>query len=324
MNEHPFLQNLRSRKSTKRIGLPDALDERALQAALLLQNEQSAIPVLIGNHQKISQFAEQKQLDISLVECIDPAEYITEQHIQELYEKRRKKGMRIEQAAALLREDSVYAAGIMLQDGFIDGCVAGNISTTGHVLRAGISTVGLAPQMSVVSSYFLMLLPNGQSLCYADCGVVPDPDAIQLCDIAGAAAANYGRLTGETARVAFLSFSTKGSARHPRTQKVIDAYALFKEKFPHIAADGELQADAALIPAIARRKAPDSAVAGQSTVLIFPDLDSGNIAYKLTERLAGAIALGPIIQGLSLPFCDLSRGCTARDIADVSIICTAM
>jgi phosphate acetyltransferase len=220
--------------------------------------------------------------------------------------------------------DPLIFAGMMLVAGDANCCIAGAYSTTGSVLRAGISTIGLEEGSNIVSSFFLMLMPDGRVFAYADCGVVPDPSAAQLADIAGSTSSNFQKITGETPRVAFLSFSTKGSAEHPSVVKVREAAALFREKNPGIVSDGELQADAALIPRIAARKAPGSPLEGNSNVLIFPDLNSGNIAYKLTERLAGAQAFGPIIQGLARPFCDLSRGCSSSDIVNITAIAVQM
>jgi phosphate acetyltransferase len=205
----------------------------------------------------------------------------------------------------------------------VDGTVAGNISTTGEVIKAGIKTVGLPLGIKTVSSFFIMILPES-ILFYADGAVIPSPTAEQLCDIAGMTASNARSIMNMEPRVAFLSFSTKGSAEHPDIIKVREAFALFTQTYPDILADGELQVDAALIPSIAQRKAPHSPIQGQANILIFPDLDAGNIAYKITERLANAKAIGPIVQGLQKPYCDLSRGCSVQDIIDVSLICSVL
>jgi phosphate acetyltransferase len=208
---------------------------------------------------------------------------------------------------------------MMVREGLADGSVAGSLSTTGDVIRAGIQVVGMPPGISVVSSFFLMVFPHTNYL-YADCGVVPDPTAEQLADIAISTAANYKKLTGEEPRVAMLSFSTKGSASHPLIEKVQKATILVKQKQPTLIADGELQLDAAIVPSVSAMKAPGSPVAGTANVLIFPNLDAGNIAYKLTQRLAGAEAFGPIIQGLKKPCYDLSRGCSVGDIVSMAAI----
>jgi phosphate acetyltransferase len=213
---------------------------------------------------------------------------------------------------------------MMVRENLAAGAVAGSINTTGDVLKAGIQIIGLMKNIKVVSSSFLMILQNGEILTFADCAVIPDPDPEQLASIAISSAKTHQRLVGTEPCVAMLSFSTKGSAKHPMTEKVIQALQLVKEIEPSLKIDGELQFDAAYIPEIGNRKAPRSPVAGKANVFIFPDLNAANIGYKLVQRLAGAEAVGPVIQGLAKPYNDLSRGCSVDDIVNVAAICSIL
>ncbi len=320
-----YTQELREKASLlkKTIAFPDSLDERTIRAAEILIRENIARPVLIGSLEEIQQLADSLKISLNSIEIINPVHSdFTEEFTEKFFKKRESKGITIEQAREEVLKPLIFA-GIMADTGRVDGCVAGSLSTTGDVLRAGFQTVGTAEGIKTVSSYFLMVLKD-RILAYADCGVLPEPTAEQLAEIAFSTAVNFKNVTESEPRVAFLSFSTKGSATHPSVIKIQEAFALFKKNSPDIIADGELQFDAAFVPEIAARKAPGSVLKGEANVFIFPDLNSGNIAYKITEHLAGAQAIGPIVQGLRRPYCDLSRGCTADDIVDVTAICCLM
>ncbi len=317
----------KAKKNLKTVVLPESYDERMLFAAQQIVEQGLAKIVILGNTDEVKGAASAKGVDLTGVEIVDPATSPRlAAYVDEFVELRKSKGLSREEAQKLLTaKDNLYFAGMMVRTGDADGEVAGATGTTGDVLRAAFQTVGTAPGIKTVSSFFLMVTKTpsfGENgiLLFADCAVNPNPDAQALAEIAVATARNCTAFLDVPARVAMLSFSTKGSAKHPDADKVLKALEIAKGIDPALQIDGELQADAALLPKVGEKKAPGSAVAGKANVLIFPDLDAGNIAYKLVERVAGAEAIGPVIQGLAKPINDLSRGCSVDDIVNVVAI----
>ena len=314
----------RAKQNKKVIVLPETMDRRVLEAAEMILKYEVADLILIGKNKEIELAS--KGLNLEKATIIDPfASSLTEELVQLLYELRREKGMTLEQARDLLLTDYMYYACMLVKIGRADGAVSGACHSTSNTLRPALQILKTAPGVRLVSAFFLMVVPDCEygdqgTFLFADSGLEQNPDSEQLAAIAGSSAASFQLLTEHSPVVAMLSHSTKGSAKHADVDKVIAATEIAKKELPEYAIDGELQLDAAIVPSVANSKAPNSTVAGKANVLIFPDLDAGNIGYKLVQRLAKAEAYGPICQGIAKPVNDLSRGCTAEDILGVVAI----
>ncbi len=320
-----LLENIKDKASKRKstIVLPESHDERVLRAAEALTKNKIASVITLGDEEKIRNSAASLNIDLTGVRIINPVKSDKLSDFANIYfNLRKKKGISIEEARETVKRDLFFGA-MMVKEGLAGGSVAGSTAATADVLRAGIQCIGMPEGISIVSSFFLMVFPE-KTYSFADCAVVPDPDPNQLADIAISTAANHEKLTGEKPYVAMLSFSTKGSAEHELIDKVKKALNAVKSKRPDLTADGEMQFDAAIVDSVGRKKAPGSEVAGRANVLIFPNLDAGNIGYKIAQRLGKGEAIGPIIQGLKKPFFDLSRGCSWEDIVNTAAIAVLM
>ena len=322
-----FIENIkeRAKKDIKTIILPEGEDKRVLEAASMVTKEGYAKIVLVGNKEQIEKDSKEYNLNLDGVTIIDVETSSEKQeYAEKLYELRKEKGMTKEEAESLIKEP-IYYGTMMLKLGKADGLVSGAAHSTSNTLRPALQILKTAPGTKLVSAFFVMCVPNCEygengTFIYGDSGLNQNPNSDELSEIAISSAKSFKSLVGAEPKVAMLSYSTYGSAKSELTEKVIEATKFVKEKAPDLLVDGELQVDAAIIPEIAESKAPGSPLKGNANVLIFPDLNAGNIGYKLTQRLAKAEAYGPLCQGIAKPVNDLSRGCSAEDIAGVVAI----
>jgi phosphate acetyltransferase len=315
----------KAKKLFKKVILPEGQDIRTIQAAEVLLKEGIAQPIIVGNPNTILDDAKKNNVDLNKIEIVDPDSFKErDKFIDEYYHLREKKGITYEQAKKEVLQDVFFGA-MLLRHSYGDLLVAGAMNTTATVLKAGLRIIGLKEGIKTISSFFIMVTPKKEYgddgvLFFADCAVVPNPTSVQLADIAMMTAENAKKILNIEPRIAMLSFSTKGSAKAPEAQKVIDSCNILEERKVNFNYDGEIQLDAAIVPEIAKRKAGNSKIAGRANVLIFPDLNSGNIGYKLVQRIGNSLAIGPIIQGFAKPLCDLSRGCSFEDIVDTASV----
>ncbi len=316
---------LKIKENPKRVVFPDSKDERMLKAVRYLADEDLAIPILIGGPFEIRDFADEYRISTKGISIISPAQCPDIKNFAStFYELRKHKGMTLEEAEKLILEPVNYAAMLVRKKG-ADICIAGNLSTTASVLKAAIQIIGMPEGIKTVSSFFLMISPDGDTIySFSDCAVIPEPTSEQLVDIAYSSAMNYKSITCNTPKTALLSFSTKGSAEHSSTEKIKNAVKILSAKYPDMIFDGEIQFDAALVPEVGKKKAPDSKIKGDANVFVFPSLEAGNIGYKIAERLGNYLALGPFIQGLDKQMHDLSRGCSWQDIVNTTVIASCI
>lgn len=322
-----FIEKIKekAKQEIKTIVLPEGNDIRTLKAASMVLNDNYANLIILGKESQIKEMAKENNLDISKAKIINPIEsdnYKT--YVHYFYELRKAKGMTLEKAEEMMK-DETYFGMMMVKESDADGLVSGACHSTSDTLRPALQILKTAPGTKLVSAFFVMVVPNCEhggngTFVFSDCGLNEYPDSDALSEIAISSAKSFEQLVGTQPKIAMLSYSTYGSAHSPLTDKVVEATKLLKQKEPNLICDGELQLDAAIIPEIAASKAPGSPVAGKANTLIFPDLDAGNIGYKLVQRLAHAEAYGPLCQGIAKPVNDLSRGCSAEDIAGVIAI----
>ena len=323
-----FIESIKekARNNIKKIVLPETMDLRVLEAAEECSKDNLAEIILIGKKEEVEELATSNNIDLSKTTLIDPfTNELTEKLVNDLYELRKEKGMTLEGAREALTTDYMYYACMLVQEDLADGVVSGACHSTANTMRPALQIIKTAPGAKIVSTFFLMVVPdcdmgaNG-TFIFSDCGLEQNPDSEKLAAIAGSSCESFVSLIGGEPLAAMLSHSTMGSAKHADVDKVVEAVRIAKELYPQYKIDGEMQLDAAIVPSVAASKAPNSEVAGKANVLIFPDLDAGNIGYKLVQRLAKAEAYGPITQGIRKPINDLSRGCSKDDIVGLVAI----